>query len=713
MRKIYSYLLMIMMIFAIASPIVIVKAQDAETVDVVANITDENNIVTYENWAAAVENAKNGDTLKSLSDIEQSGETIEITKTLNIDLNKHTVSGIYANANDIGIKISNGSFSTIGEMSNITGASVEIENCDLYFVELTNQAGLKMVNSWVRMGIDAPVKNAENEFVNCQIDNTIDIRGGEAVEVYISGENSNVHALNIFRTSDACAQINGGTIATVSNCGETYVNDGIVTGGFSAGEESKIYLNGGKYTLGAKTNISTIGMEKIVFPEGKRLVRNGDYYELGIPTESDYMVTDGTTKYLSWKEALSDAPDGATLTALCNSIEKITIPSGKKISLDFGDFEYSRGLNIEKEATLTVLGGAYRAGIISSSAESWVNQGILNIVEGSFYDKVFDVNSSQGWGFTIENYGTVHIQGGTFTGLGNVVSRNVETKWGDTYITGGTFVKDSLGYVTFWNGNSNETNQHVFISKGTYCNELKELVAANILTGADAQIVDLADGNFQIMTAAEAKAYEEENKKKEPEATPQPTTTPQPTMTPQPTATPQPTTTPQPENDSQAKESPAVTVGEIVVLQNKDNSGAKYVVATVGAATNTVKVSNGKSAKGKVTIKDKITDATGKTYTITEIAPGAYKNAVKLTKVDLSKGQIAIIGKDAFRGAKKLTNVMLNGNAIQKIGKNAFKGVKKNCKIVIKAKNKTIYKKIVKQIRNSGAKKVKCVYKKG
>ena len=736
MRKKFRNLLIMMAVFVIVCPIMTLNANATETVNVVANITDADNIVNYTSWETAIEAAKSGDTLKALADIELDGVSIDVTKSLNIDLNKHTVSGIYVSASDISLQISNGSFHTIGEKEKMQGATIEISNCDLYFVELSNQAGLKMTDCWTRMGIDATVKNvddAKNDFINCQLDNGIDIRNGEAAKVYVSGENSKVSSINIYRTPNAYVQIDGGTVSSIINCGDTYVNDAIVCGGILPMDEGMVYLNGGKYTTEAKIRISSVKGEKIVMPEGKRLVLRGECYILDTPIDSDNVVTDGTNKYLSWAEALSNSADGATLTALCNCNEVITIPVDKEISLDFGQFEYTRGLNIEKNAVLTVQGGTYWAGTFSSSAESWKNEGTLNIVDGKFNAKVYSVTSFQGWGFHIENYGTVNIQGGIFTGLGGVTSRINGTDWGNTYITGGTFVKDGLGHSSFNNGNSNETNQHTFISKGTYCNEMKDLVTKNMLAGADAQIVDLENGSFQIMTAAEAKAYADAKEKNNQGSTvTSDTTNTNVTTNPDATTTPDGTTHP----DSVSKpEEPAAEIGEQIVPDKKDNSGAKYVVAAVNKDAATVKVIDGKSAKGKVIVPDKIMDADGNSFKVTEVSAGAYKNnkaissvkvgsnvekvgenafkgASKLTKVDLCKSQVKTIGKNAFSGAKKLDDIRLNGDTIKTIGKNAFKDVKKNCTIVISAKNKTTYKKVVKKIKDSGAKNVKYKYKK-
>ena len=120
---------------------------------------------------------------------------------------------------------------------------------------------------------------------------------------------------------------------------------------------------------------------------------------------------------------------------------------------------------------------------------------------------------------------------------------------------------------------------------------------------------------------------------------------------------------------------------------------------------------------------------------IKEIGTSAFQNAAKLTKVksgtslaiignaafkgdkalktaDFSNSSIMTIGKNAFKGDKKLKSIKINGNKLKKVGKNAFKGIKKNALITIYAKNRKIYNKAVKLIKQSGVKNVRYKYKK-
>lgn len=167
------------------------------------------------------------------------------------------------------------------------------------------------------------------------------------------------------------------------------------------------------------------------------------------------------------------------------------------------------------------------------------------------------------------------------------------------------------------------------------------------------------------------------------------------------------------------------TVGNTVTVNDK-KAQLTYTVSG-----NTVTLKTVKNASGNVVIPKTITCKTGTTskiVTVTAIADNAFKNNTKIKKVTISDTIVSIgknafagckkitgvtigkkvksIGKNAFKGCKKLKTITIKGN-ITKIGKGAFASIKKNAAIKIKA-NKKKYKKIVKLIRKSGAKKVKC-----
>ncbi|MBR1598673.1 MAG: leucine-rich repeat domain-containing protein [Lachnospiraceae bacterium] len=157
------------------------------------------------------------------------------------------------------------------------------------------------------------------------------------------------------------------------------------------------------------------------------------------------------------------------------------------------------------------------------------------------------------------------------------------------------------------------------------------------------------------------------------------------------------------------------------VVQDDYNNGKEYKVVKIAENAfyyNKVvtEVSIGKNITeiGKKAFVDcaKLKTVSFRGTNIAVIGESAFSGDKALTSIDLSKNKLQTIDKNAFSGCKKLKDIKLNGNKLTKVGKNAFKNVKKNAKFTIYAKNKKTYKKVVKLIKKSGAKKVKFTYKK-
>lgn len=160
-----------------------------------------------------------------------------------------------------------------------------------------------------------------------------------------------------------------------------------------------------------------------------------------------------------------------------------------------------------------------------------------------------------------------------------------------------------------------------------------------------------------------------------------------------------------------------------VTIQNvvKDSSGKEYTVTKVadGAFANNKKLTDVTIGANVTTIGadafkncTKLSEVIIQDDSVTTVGAGAFSGAKALTEIDFSECKLQAIDKNAFSGCKKLKDIKLNGNKLIKVGKNAFKNVKKNAKFTIYAKNKKTYKKVVKLIKKSGAKKVKFTYKK-
>ncbi len=146
----------------------------------------------------------------------------------------------------------------------------------------------------------------------------------------------------------------------------------------------------------------------------------------------------------------------------------------------------------------------------------------------------------------------------------------------------------------------------------------------------------------------------------------------------------------------------------------------------------TISITDAKSRKGStLSIPSNVT-INGKSYAVTSIASGAFKNNKKITTikggknlttisknafygcsklktVNFSSSKIKTIGAKAFFNCQKLSKVVLNGNYLTGIGKNSFKKTGSSITVRIKASKKAKYNKLVKKLKKAGAKTAKYV----
>ena len=115
-------------------------------------------------------------------------------------------------------------------------------------------------------------------------------------------------------------------------------------------------------------------------------------------------------------------------------------------------------------------------------------------------------------------------------------------------------------------------------------------------------------------------------------------------------------------------------------------SAGKYTVEYVKPASKTVKTA---------TVPNSI-KAGGITYKVTSIAPNAFKNNKKLTKVTIGK-QITAIGTKAFYGCKKLKSITIKTTKLTsaKVGSKAFKGTHKKAVLKVPKSKLKSYKKFL------------------
>ena len=87
----------------------------------------------------------------------------------------------------------------------------------------------------------------------------------------------------------------------------------------------------------------------------------------------------------------------------------------------------------------------------------------------------------------------------------------------------------------------------------------------------------------------------------------------------------------------------------------------------------------------------------GKTYKVTEIKAGAFKNNKKLKKITIGKN-IKKIGKNAFYGCKNLKTIKIMTTLLTKktVGAKAFKGINEKARVKVPKSRLKVYKTILK-----------------
>lgn len=121
----------------------------------------------------------------------------------------------------------------------------------------------------------------------------------------------------------------------------------------------------------------------------------------------------------------------------------------------------------------------------------------------------------------------------------------------------------------------------------------------------------------------------------------------------------------------------------------------KYIVTKSAASGGTVSVTGPvKTTYTSVTIPSTV-KINGYTFKVTAIASRAFKNNVKLKKIDVG-ANVTYIGKEAFYGCKALASVTIQTKALRTAGANALKGIYAKAVIRVPSGKGTAYRKLFK-----------------
>ena len=393
-----------------------------------------------------------------------------------VDLNGHTwtCTGTDANSaafeinySDASLTVKNGkvvSSQLVGLIPSAMGGTIKYDNSSLVFegVEMTTTA---------RSGIETNGNNT-NDTVTLR-NSTLNVPNGFGIYFPSSGtltiDNSviNAETMGVQVCSGSLNVTGADTAITVSGDGiDKTINDGAIEDGAAisivnrAGYKGldKIKVEGGKFTAkGDNAAVKAYNWENqtaSAFDNSKNVVAiSGGTFSSAvdkslcaegyIPTqnadgtygvkEGKYVAEIGSQGYESLQEAVAAAEDGQTVTLLADATEDVVI--SKSITLDLGGKTLTN-TNAGK-ATISVQSGTVT--VKNGNVVGGTDYYNIEVTKGSNANLTLtDVTATAGnnGSSMIDNWGTLTITSGTYTGGLNVVKSEEGSK---LTITGGTF----------------------------------------------------------------------------------------------------------------------------------------------------------------------------------------------------------------------------------------------------------------------------------
>ncbi len=390
----------------------------------------------YATLKEAIDNAEAGQTVTLIADVNTPETTYVVSKDLTIDLNGKTVTGYGYD----------GVFQIDG-----ANANVLIKNGNVVAVEKTGSEGKYAMAVW------ACAENCEVTLEDLTVTQDITHTDDKQMDMIYTSKGTIIINSGSFTS---------GTPAWTLNCKDAAFKDG----------SAKIIVNGGTFTGFDPCNNAAEGKGTSFVAEGVGV----DYDENGSFTAKAGMVAqildasgNSVKAYKTLAEAFTEASEGQTVRLLANAKEDVEIT--KNITLDLGGKTLmNTGAG---KATITIANGAtatVKNGFVAGGAK-YYNIAVGTAVKSTANLTLIDVTATAGntGSSMIDNWGTLTIESGTYTGGLNVVKSEegstlvinggtftldyatngytgVIFAYGDTTITGGEFIQ-SLTTTGRWN----------------------------------------------------------------------------------------------------------------------------------------------------------------------------------------------------------------------------------------------------------------------
>lgn len=364
-------------------------AQAGEDV-AVSSVTDGENVTYHDSLQSAVDAAPNGATVTLLRDAT---ETVSVSKSLTLDLGKHTLSATTGSAvtvstvsggSEIAVEITNGAIVAKGDTDTdvigVTAFAVEANSkCMVTLTDsLTVTASENCVYAYGKAIVNtSAMLTSDGLFPAIQTDETSRMRGGTTVNV-VGGSVTHANGTAIyFPSENGTLNISGGVVsgkvAVEVPGGTVNVSGGklVASGEYKASEttaEGRIYESGvalgiakmqnrevsasvsngsisaeeGGKALQVDAEISSFvsggtfnqSIDASYIAEGSVVTDEGGTTTVVVGEQSDYVARIGTTGYDSLQSAVSAAKSGETVVVLKDTELTSSILFTQNITLD-------------------------------------------------------------------------------------------------------------------------------------------------------------------------------------------------------------------------------------------------------------------------------------------------------------------------------------------------------------------------------------------
>ena len=385
----------------------------------------------YTTLADAIKAAKDGDTVTLLADRT---EDVTITTSITLDLGGKTLTN--TNAGKATLTVAAGATATVmnGNIVGGTGFYTIQNNGTATFENVTATAGntgSSMIDNWGTLTIESGTYTGGLNVVKSEEGSTLTINGGKFT---LNAAACKAYEYVAVVFTYGTTTITDGTfiqnytksdkrhpIVILTGVVEGYTSTTVVTGGTFTNNKSgeSIFRGGGKAT---SDNFEVSGgtfnksISDDYCADGFIPTKNADG-TYGVK-EGKYVAQIGSKKYETLADAIRLAAKGKTVTLLADTAEDITIAANKRITLDLN----GKTLTNKAGHTITVEAGAS-----------------LTITGEGTVDNVTHAKAA------IVNYGTVVLNGGTYTRSQENAENNKDSAGGNSYYT---ILNDKGGHMT-------------------------------------------------------------------------------------------------------------------------------------------------------------------------------------------------------------------------------------------------------------------------